>query len=179
MPRPVWKNIIVHHSASNWGTALEIDRWHRIDRKWTSIGYHFVILNGYLTQSDLIHGRKMEIMDGSIEAGRSLNLDQWVEVNEVGAHALGFNKNSIGICLIHKNGKHTARQLLSLLELLRELKKRFNIKTENILGHYEVNSKKPYCPGVDMDVIRRALDYDYSLVLKYLKEGDYDARCQD
>lgn len=71
----------------------------------TSIGYHFVI--------DL---------DGSILTGRSLD--------EVGAHAKGFNANSVGICLIggrEQIGKYTPAQWNSLAKLTEALAKKLNI----------------------------------------------------
>ena len=63
-----------HHSLSDSGDAKTIDAWHRF-KGWAGIGYHFVILR-----------------DGTIEHGRNLKM--------IGAHALGKNGDSIGVCLI-------------------------------------------------------------------------------
>ncbi len=87
--RPV-SLIVVHCSASPNGrrtTVADIDAWHaargfRRDDSWrqiqnhdlAAIGYHYVI---YPT--------------GTVATGR--------HVDEVGAHAQGFNQRSIGICL--------------------------------------------------------------------------------
>ncbi len=57
----------------NW-SASDIDRLHR-SRGWAKIGYHYVIR-----------------LDGELQRGR---LDA-----DIGAHASGFNRHSIGICLI-------------------------------------------------------------------------------
>ena len=69
--------IVVHCSATkptmNIG-AYEIDRWHR-ERGWLEIGYHFVIKR-----------------DGHIELGRPMEA--------IGAHAKGYNNESVSICLI-------------------------------------------------------------------------------
>lgn len=76
MSREIQK-IIIHCSATKEGVgfcASDIDQWHK-DRGWKCIGYHFVIG-----------------LEGTIEKGR--------EIDEVGAHCLGQNKNSIGICYI-------------------------------------------------------------------------------
>lgn len=151
-----WKNIIIHHSASNWGTARVIDHWHK-QRGWNGIGYHFVILNGYLASTDYNSKRQFHSLIGSIETGRPLNLNPWVEVSEIGAHALGFNKDSIGICLIHKDGLHHSHVHMSLIKLVDELRRAFNIKIENIKGHYEVNSNKPDCPSIDMNLLRKVI----------------------
>lgn len=83
--------IVVHCSASPNGarlTAAEIDGWHkargfkRLDAfrarqnpSLGSIGYHFVLR-----------------VNGAIETGRHLD--------EVGAHVMGNNKTSIGVCMV-------------------------------------------------------------------------------
>ena len=69
--------IIVHCSATPEGkdfTVDDITRWHKA-RGFKTIGYHYVIYR-----------------DGSIHKGRP--------VSEEGAHCVGHNKNSIGVCYI-------------------------------------------------------------------------------
>ena len=69
--------IILHCSATKEGknfSAADIDRWHR-EQGYAMIGYHYVIL-----------------LDGSIEIGRP--------IEQIGAHCLGHNAHSIGICYI-------------------------------------------------------------------------------
>ena len=69
--------IIVHCAATPEGkafTVADIDAWHK-KRGFRCIGYHFVIY-----------------LDGSVHKGRA--------IEEVGAHCLGHNANSIGICYI-------------------------------------------------------------------------------
>ena len=65
--------IVIHHvgGVNRDFTAEEIHGWH-INQGWSGIGYHFVI-------------RK----DGTIERGRP--------EEAIGAHAYGFNSDSIGI----------------------------------------------------------------------------------
>lgn len=99
----------------------------------------------------------MHSLIGSIETGRPLDLDGWVEKAEVGAHALGFNKDSIGICLIHRERPYHSHMHMALVKLVDELRRKFNIAPENILGHCEVNSKKPLCPSLDMETLRRII----------------------
>lgn len=143
-------NIIVHCSDSAWGTAREIRRWH-LQRGWRDIAYHFVVLNGQLTTNF-----RVACMDGAVEAGRDLDGDDMIEENEVGAHCLGYNGNSIGVCLIGKD-KFTPWQLKSLASLVRELQARHNIPTTNVLGHCETASGKKEgktCPNMDMKSYR-------------------------
>ena len=122
--------IIVHCSATPEGrdvTVKDIDNWHRA-RKFRCIGYHYVIYR-----------------DGSIHTGRPLE--------EVGAHCVGHNKHSIGICYIGgmtadmKKDKdtRTPEQKKALIALLKELKAKYPNAT--IHGHREYANKA--CPSFD------------------------------
>lgn len=122
--------IIVHCSATPEGRdnrAADIDRWHR-QRGFRCIGYHYVI--------DL---------DGTIEAGRS--------PEEQGAHCVGHNAYSIGICYIGGCDKdmqakdtRTDAQKASLRLLLRYLRQRYPAAT--IYGHHDFDKGKA-CPSFD------------------------------
>ena len=103
--RPIdW--IIIHCSATRVDrniTAADIDSFHRV-RGFSSAGYHYYI-------------RK----NGKIETMRP--------ESEVGAHAYGYNRNSIAICYeggLDINGRpadtRTPQQKRVLLSLLRALK---------------------------------------------------------
>lgn len=119
--------IIVHCSATpEWRdvTAKDIDRWHT-ERGFRGIGYHYVIK-----------------LDGTIENGRP--------ENEVGAHCLGHNKNSIGVCYVGGCDKdmrpkdtRTQQQRVSLILLLANLKKKYPNAT--VRGHNEFVNKA--CPS--------------------------------
>jgi len=148
-----WGRIIVHHSAGGFGTGPFIDALHK-SRRWSGIGYHYVILNGIVSLEDFRKSRCFDFLDGSIDTGRPLNGDEWVDRNEIGAHALGFNADSIGVCLIHREGPFTVKQIISLFWVLRGLSVKFQIPPENIIGHCEIDPKKPVCPGLDMNAVR-------------------------
>lgn len=122
--------IIIHCSATAEGkdfNAADIDRWHK-QRGFKKIGYHYVIK-----------------LDGTIEKGRG--------VEEVGAHCLNHNKNSIGICYIGglaSDGKtpkdtRTTEQKKSLWKLIVELLIKYPNAT--IHGHREFANKA--CPCFD------------------------------
>lgn len=147
-----WTNVIIHHSASDFGNARLIREWH-IQRGWKDIGYHFVILNGIPYSN---WHTPINAMIGSIEMGRPLDDDEWVESNEIGAHCLGYNNNSLGICLIHLT-KFYPKQIESLFALCDFLGQKFNIPVSRFFGHYEKDKGKPDCPGFDMDLFREAL----------------------
>ena len=122
--------IIIHCAATREGrdfTVEDITRWHKA-RGFATIGYHYVIYR-----------------DGSIHEGRPLE--------QIGAHCVGHNKHSIGICYIGgcaSDGKtpkdtRTSEQKEALLALLRRLKARFPNAT--IHGHRDFAAKA--CPSYD------------------------------
>ena len=135
--------IIIHHSASSWGSVKSIREWHEV-RGFDDIGYHFVIENGHNGP----WSGQMPARDGTVGYGRK----SWVP----GAHAEGNNKNSLGICLIG-NGLFTASQIHTLKQLIVKESARFNIPFDQVIGHYEIDPKKPLCPGIDMVEFRKEL----------------------
>jgi len=138
-------HIIVHESDSGWGDASAINSWH-LDRGWNGIGYHKVILNGKRTSKS----KYKESEDGIIECGRMLHLS--------GAHARGYNKQSIGLCLIGKHGKFTSLQMSTLMDEIVRLMGAYDIPTSNVLGHYEIPlSGGKTCPEIDMMIFRNEL----------------------
>ncbi len=122
--------IIIHCSATPEGrdyTVADIDRWHR-ERGFARIGYHYVVYR-----------------DGSIHQGRYLA--------EVGAHCVGHNATSIGICYIggiDAKGKpkdtRTAAQREAMAVLVKNLHRHWPAAT--IHGHCEFAAKA--CPSFDV-----------------------------
>lgn len=161
MPRPI-KLIVIHCSASPNGDSLFraspggpgqitpvqlIDSWHKgrgfhRDPAWCArqnqqlkhIGYHFVIYT-----------------NGTVATGR--------HVDEVGAHVVGNNKSSIGICMVGTN-KFTQAQWDGLSALVAGLQKQY--PQARICGHRDLSPDKnndglvePWewlktCPGFDV-----------------------------
>lgn len=124
--------IILHCAATPEGkhfTVEDIRRWHMQGNGWSDIGYHYVIY-----------------LDGSIHEGRPLE--------KIGAHTIGENKNSIGICYIGgvaADGKtpkdtRTAEQRAALIALVKELKVEYPDAT--IHGHNEFAPKA--CPSFNV-----------------------------
>lgn len=144
-------NIIVHCSDSAFGSAAMIRKWH-LENGWRDIGYHFVIMNGHV-RKDLF----LESLDGDTSIGRDLDGDRFIDDNEKGAHALGYNGNSIGVCLIGKE-TFTSKQIGSLITLLNNLLRQFEIDIQGVLGHYETeNAHGKSCPNIGMKHIRYLL----------------------
>lgn len=123
--------IIIHCSdtfeGKHW-TVDDIRNWH-IRRGWLDIGYHYVIY-----------------LDGSIHRGRNEEV--------VGAHCVGYNSHSIGICYVGGKEKGTGKtkdtrtpaQKESLIRLLIELVCRY--PDAEILGHRDLAPDRK-CPGFD------------------------------
>ena len=139
--------IILHCTASDFGDVETIRRWH-IERGFSDIGYHFVILNGHRAP----FGEYNPADDGFIELGRPW----WRQ----GAHTKGENYDSLGVCLVG-NPKFigapemwfTKRQLQSLQKLVAQLMNEFNIPSEQIYGHNEYAPK--LCPGFSVKLIKQ------------------------
>jgi len=139
--------IIIHCSDSDFGCLRIIDSWHK-NRGWNSCGYHFVIGNGK-PSSDIYN----EVFDGQIECGRPIFADGTADL---GAHCLGYNHNSVGICLIGKE-TFTDKQLNSAYKLSVFLLKLYKLNVDSILGHCETVSGRNQgktCPNLNMSTFR-------------------------
>lgn len=149
-----FERIFLHCSDSEWGTAHIIDSWHK-DRGWKEIGYGEVIQNGYPTVSWYNSKTKIPYLEGAAEIGRSIDNDEWFDPGEMGAHVKGYNLGSYGICII---GKHhfTNKVLNAALTCVKYRLAQFNLKPENVLGHYEKDKNKS-CPRINMDLFRKNL----------------------
>lgn len=120
--------IVIHCSGNEAGSdyGLEyIDRLHK-NKGWRGCGYHFVVKE-----------------DGTKEIGRA--------EGEIGAHAYGYNRTSIGICYIGglKDGKpadtRTEAQENTILDILEELRAKY--PEAKIVGHRDLS------PDIDGDGI--------------------------
>lgn len=126
-------NLIVVHCSATRATqdigAAEIDVWHKA-RGFSGIGYHYVIRR-----------------DGEMERGRP--------DDQVGAHAKGYNANSLGVCLvggIDVKGKpesnFTDAQFRSLEDLLSTFAERYPLT--DVLGHRDLPWVSKSCPCFDV-----------------------------
>ena len=120
--------IILHCSATIENadfSSADIKRFH-LQRGFKDIGYHYVIR-----------------LDGTIETGRN--------ENEIGAHCLGHNKDSLGICYVggldlygKPKDTRTFKQKQSLYKLVYKLMLKYNIPLIGIYCHNEFTNKS--CP---------------------------------
>jgi N-acetylmuramoyl-L-alanine amidase len=128
------KFLVVHCSATPASMdigAREIDRWHRA-KGWTMIGYHFVIRR-----------------NGSVEVGR--------RIDQVGAHAAGFNSRSLGLCLVgglSEDGRTAVDNFTAIQKTM--LRTRLNMlksagyKHAEVLGHRDLPNVHKDCPSFDV-----------------------------
>lgn len=125
--------LVIHCSASPAELdigAKEITEWHR-KRGFFTIGYHYVIRR-----------------DGTVETGR--------DEDQIGAHVLGHNMGTIGICMVGGiNGKtkksennFSDAQFAALKGLLLDLLKRY--PRAEIKGHRDFPGVKKDCPCFDV-----------------------------
>lgn len=133
------KQIIIHCSATKPTMdigASAIRDWHK-DKGWQDIGYHYVIRR-----------------NGGIELGRDLDGDGDV-LEEVGAHAYGFNQHSVGICLIggvdesnQPEANFSFIQYQSLHLIVQGLARMF--PNAEILGHRDLPNTTKACPSFNV-----------------------------
>ena len=113
--------IVVHCTASPSNVDLspeELDRMHR-NRGFQGCGYHF-----YITKDGLVHAMR--------------------PVEQIGAHAKGFNRNSIGVAYEggldpdgHPQDTRTAKQRGMLRSLIGRLKVEFHV--DRVVGHRDLS----------------------------------------
>ena len=150
--------VVLHCSASAFGNASLVAKWH-MERGWSGIGYHYVILNGWVAA-----GLFNSNFNGHIETGRPLDHDPFIQRSEIGAHVLGHNTQSVGICLIGNSGQFTDEQLNAALECVHMLEQQFG--DIELVQHSDLDSKKPDCAGIDMGLFR----HNYTLYKSLLSD---------
>lgn len=123
--------IVLHCSATRVTQSFTIEQLEACHkaRGYSSIGYHY-----YITRDGTLYPCRPE--------------------NEVGAHALHLNKNSIGICYeggLDAKGRpadtRTEAQKITMEELLRSLCVDF--PDAEILGHCDLPGVRKACPCFD------------------------------
>ncbi len=124
--------IIVHCSDTYPAQDIGVDeirRWH-MDKGWRDVGYHFVIRR-----------------DGTVENGRDLD--------DIGAHARGVNRASVGICLVGGKSRlrgadsnFTRAQFKALERLLDSMHRQYPGAT--VLGHRDLPGVAKACPCFDV-----------------------------
>ncbi len=117
--------IVIHCSATPNNVPVSVEtirQWH-LQRGFRGVGYHYVIT-----------------LDGKVNETRGLD--------NIGAHAKGFNATSIGICMVggtggpdkQNPGAYTLNQWHALRNLVHELRQRF--PKSRVCGHRDLSPDK-------------------------------------
>lgn len=123
--RPNWM-----HDAGTTAKVAEIRRWHVVERGWRDIGYHYVIDR-----------------DGTVALGRPLG--------QTGAHVVGRNTGTVGICLVGGHGSSaydsfsdhfTQAQDRALRAVIADLRRKYG--PLDVSGHNQFAKKS--CPGFEV-----------------------------
>ena len=119
------KYLVVHCSDTPDTENLNASDIHKMHLSfgWDGIGYHKIICQ-----------------NGTIENGRPTYWE--------GAHVFGYNKNSLGICLIGKNNFNN-KQLDSLFKLLKSWKEIY--PKAKIVGHSYFPNTTKTCPNFNVN----------------------------
>ena len=114
---------IKHLHTSPQTYPIKWGRYKTHGRGWSDIGYHLVIRR-----------------NGEVENGRPLE--------KRGAHARGHNSHSIGIVVVGEDNNFEEVQWNTLKYVVGQYLESY--PDARIKGHYQVDTKKPYCPGFDV-----------------------------
>jgi len=127
--------IVVHCSATPPKMDIgvkEIRSWHVKGNGWRDVGYHIVVRR-----------------DGTIEFGRP--------ISQAGAHARGYNSNSIGVCWVggvnddmDPENNMTEIQEQELWCVIDNLINVYDIPRENVVGHRDLPEVTKACPSFDV-----------------------------
>lgn len=119
--------VIVHHAGAI--TTTEAMRRHHVEeRGWSDIGYHYVVEER-----------------GRVRLGRP--------VHRQGAHAVGHNEGTIGVCVAVDARRQVRRRAMrALVRLVADLVHQYSLTASDVLGHGELAATE--CPGLDMERLR-------------------------
>lgn len=125
------KFIVIHHDAVDRECSLkEIEDYHRDTLGWKNTGFAY---NLY------------------IKGGRVYQVHALDAYN---AATLGYNHNTIGVC-IHTADKYKLTSQIALILTLRYLMYRYGLTKEDIKGHCDLNCTK--CPELDLKRLKKWL----------------------
>lgn len=141
------KYIIIHHSKSTDYIVRDfraLKKYHVEVKGWDDIAYHYVI-ERVEESVQIINGRKPY---------------------KEGAHALGFNSVSLGICVVGDYDLYgwDIPKIQKLIELVKALRMIFDIPRDKVIGHRETYgirgmAQQKTCPGkkIFMEDLRMAV----------------------
>ena len=120
-----------HHSATVTGDVFTFERHWKNARGWNTGGYHEVIL-------------------------RNGDVQVCYAPETVSNGVYGHNQTAYHICLVG-NGSFTKAQEKAFDERVKYNLDRFDLNTNDVLGHNEFSGQNTACPGIDMGRVRTRL----------------------
>jgi len=126
--------IVIHCTATRPSMNIgrtEVDAWHR-HRGFFGVGYHYIIRR-----------------DGELETGRPEEV--------AGAHARGFNHNSVSIALVGgvteddvkvAENNFTPEQFTALAQIVKGMQHKY--PAAQVLGHRDLEGVTKECPAFDV-----------------------------
>lgn len=123
--------VVIHHTAIKGDTAsiLAIHEYHKFERAYAcGFAYNFFLMKGVAYK---IHAD-----------------------NDATAHAHSYNFNAVSICIQenYSETEPTFRVYWETAALAKKLARRYNIPTENIKAHREVDREPTECPGTKFEI---------------------------
>lgn len=130
------KYLVIHHTAGNKFAKMEDEKNEHLKHGYVDIAY-----NGFIE------------WDGTFKLGRN-----WNDPSQDNAANEGLNNCSLSICLAGNFELYepNENQLKTLVQVAATWCKKFNIKSESIIGHYQVKdivndpSVATLCPGKNL-----------------------------
>ena len=154
------ERLVVHHTERNNDFRAFVRMRHVYLNSWEDIGYHYLIGN-----------KRPFSRDGKLYRARPEELE--------GAHARGYNHNSLSVCLIGNLDINlpTEKQFETLFSFLDEKILQYVLSSDNVRGHNELPGTDKSCPGrfLDMGYVRSVVsgreEFSYSLYKQMVRES--------
>ena len=125
------KYIIIHYT----GMRREIDAIRKLCDSRSKVSSHYFIKN---------NGNILNLVPDLYEAWHA-GISSWKNLNSLNKYSIGIEIHNQG----HDHGykSFSSKQIASLVKLLNYLKKKYNIKNRNILGHSDIAPNRKKDPG--------------------------------
>ena len=125
------KLIIIHYT----GMKSESQAIKRLCDSKSKVSSHYFLKNN----GDLLN--LVPDLYSAWHAGKS----SWKKFKSINKYSIGIEINNPGHEFKYK--KYSSKQILSLIRLLKNLKKKYKIKKQNILGHSDISPNRKKDPG--------------------------------
>ena len=123
--------LIIHYT----GMRSEIDAIRKLCDSRSKVSSHYFIKN---------NGNILNLVPDLYEAWHA-GISSWKNLNSLNKYSIGIEIHNQG----HDHGykSFSSKQITSLVKLLNYLKKKYNIKNKNILGHSDIAPNRKKDPG--------------------------------